>query len=591
MEYSVLANTYEKLDKTSKRLEMIDILVELFKQTPPQIIDKVIYLTQGKLYPEWSENPELGIAEKTAIKAISIAYGISETKLNAKLKEFYHKKVIQDLGGLVSKIKSKKQSRLFDSESPSIEEVFNSLVKITTVSGGGANKRKLDLLAGILVRLSPRVAKWLIRTVEGKLRVGIADKTMMDALALAFTDSKENKNIIEMAYNKLPDLGRIAKILITEGLEGIKEIKIEINIPIKSMLASRVKSPDEILEKMGGKCAVEYKYDGMRIQAHGDRGKIHLFTRNLENITKQFPDLIKYLQSIEANQFIIDGECVGIDKDTGKLKPFQDLMHRRRKFDIEKMVKEYLINYFIFDILYLNGEDLTNLPFLKRKEILKSIIVENHLKLAEYKIIDNVEDFKTFFEVSLKQGSEGLIAKSIDSKSIYQAGSRGFLWIKFKESYQEKIGDTIDLVIVAGNLGKGRRAGVYGALFGAVYNENTDSFEVATKVASGFTDELNDMFIERLKPLKIEIKDPRVIPPNNVKPDQWFKPEIVIEVKGDEITLSPTYNVASSEIEEGKGLSIRFPRFITIREDKNPEDATTTSELIQIYKEQEKTIK
>ncbi|NHI93204.1 MAG: ATP-dependent DNA ligase [Candidatus Lokiarchaeota archaeon] len=588
MDYSDLAELYEKLAGTTKRLEMIDILVAFFQKTPSNIIDKVIYLTQGKLFPEWTDNPELGIAEKTALKAISIAYGISESKLSLKMKEYYHNKTIEDLGGLVSKIKSKKQKTLFDSVSLSIEEIYNTLVKITKESGTGANKRKIDLLAGILVNLDPKIAKWIIKTVEGKLRIGIADKTMIDALTIAYTGNKENKEIIEDAYNKLPDLGHIAKILASEGFEGIKKIRIELGKPIKSMLASRVKTPEEILEKMGGKCAIEYKYDGMRIQAHYNKGIIHLFSRNLEDISSQFPDIIGYLDAIEADQFIIDGECVGINQETGKLKPFQDLMHRRRKFEIEKTVEKYVVNFFVFDILYLNGKDLTNTPFLDRKNILKSLIKENNIKLAEYKIVDNVEDFEEFFEESLKKGSEGLIAKSIDSTSIYQAGSRGYIWIKFKESYKEKIGDTIDLIVVAANLGKGKRAGVYGAVFGAVYNEQNGEYAMACKISSGFSDESLEEIMKILEPLKISDKDPLVVPPNNVKPDQWFIPKIVIEVKGDEITLSPTYNAAVNRIKENVGLSVRFPRYISVREDKKPEDATTVSELIQMYQDQEK---
>ncbi len=588
MNYSDLGTLYEKLNNTSKRLEMTDILVDFLKKTPSDIIDKVIYLTQGKLYPEWNDLPVLGIAEKMAIKAVSTAYGISENKITVKMKELIHKKTIEDLGGLVSRIKSKKQKSLFDLEAPSIEEIYNDLVKIAKESGSGANKRKIDLLAGILVKLNPKDAKWIIRTVEGKMRIGVADKTIIDALAVAFTGDKDNRDIIELGYNKLPDLGFVAKTLAIQGFEGINNIKIKLGNPLKSMLASRVKDIDEVLTRMGNKCAVEYKYDGMRIQAHSDNGKIIFFSRNLENITEQFPDIKNYLKNIKAKQYILDGECVAIDENTGKLKPFQELMHRRRKFDIEKKVEEYVVNYFLFDILYLNGEDLTELSYLKRKEILKSLFDENHIKLAKYKIVDNADDFLEYFEESLKNGSEGLIAKSIDENSIYKAGSRGYIWIKFKHSYQEKIADTIDLIIVGANLGKGKWAGGYGALFGAIYDDETGEYVVATKIASGFSEDDLKEFMERLEPLKISNHHEQVVPPNNIKPDQWFKPEIVIEVRGDEISLSPTYNVALDHIKKNSGLSIRFPRFLQIREDKKPEDATSTKELIDLYQQQEK---
>ena len=588
MDYSDLASLYDKLEKTTKRLEMTDILVDFLEKISPDKIDKAIYLTQGKLYPEWSDLPELGMAEKMAIKAVSTAYGISENKINLKLKELMQKKVIEDLGGLVSKIKSKKQKTLFDIGAPSIEEIYYDLVKIAKESGKGANKRKIDLLAGTLIKLDPKAAKWVVRSVEGKMRIGVADKTIIDALAIAFTGNKENKDAIELGYNKHPDLGHVAKVLAVEGFEGIKKITITLGNPLKSMLASRVKDVDELLEKLGNKCAIEYKYDGMRLQAHCDNGEITFFSRNLENITDQFPDVKKYLRNIKADQYILDGECVAIDEKTGKLKPFQELMHRRRKFDIEKKAEEYVVNYFLFDVLYLNGKDLTELPYLERKEILKSLFKENHLKMAKYTIVDNIEDFLEYFQDSLKQGSEGLIAKSINEDSIYKAGSRGYIWIKFKQSYQEKIADTIDLIIVGGNLGKGKWAGGYGALFGAIYDNETGEFIVATKIASGFSEENLKEFTRRLEPLKVEKPGDRIIPPNNVKPDQWFEPKIVIEIKGDEISLSPTYNVALDRIKKNSGLSIRFPRFLQVREDKKPEDATSTEELIDLYKQQEK---
>ncbi|MFX1451902.1 MAG: ATP-dependent DNA ligase [Promethearchaeota archaeon] len=589
MKYLDLVLTYEKLEDTSKRLEMIEHLVELMKKTPPKLIDKIIYLTLGE--PSWIEKPEIGMAEKLAIKTISTSFGVSINKIERQLKKIRgtssENKAI-DLGSIVGTLKEKKQMTLIKPKPLTISQVYSTFEKMRYFSGAGSQDRKMKALASLLNNSSPMEAKWIIRTIEGKLRVGIAEMTMIEALAIAFSNDRANKEIIENAYNVRCDLGYIAKVLAENGLDAIKNINIKIGNPIRMMLAQRLATPEEILEKLGGKCALEYKYDGIRIQAHKDGNNIILFSRNLENLTEQFPDIREYIQDINVNQLILEGECVAYDIANNTFKPFQELMHRRRKYEIEKFKEEYQVKLFVFDLLFLDGISYLNEPYIERRKKIEILIENNGLKTAKNLIIDDPTPFYDFLEESIKNGCEGVIAKSIQDDSIYKAGARGFLWIKYKHSYRENLGDSIDLVVVGANMGRGKWAGFYGALYGAIYDKNSDSFITTCKIASGFTDEVLKTIMELLIPLKTTEQDRRVELPKEIKPDVLFSPSIVIEVKGDEITLSPTYSAAFGEFRENTGLSIRFPRFLQIRSDKNPEDATTTDELIQMYQNQGK---
>ena len=589
MEYAAIAETYSLVESTTKRLEMTDYLVELFKKTPPDVIDKVIYLTQGKLYPDYM-GIELGIAEKLAIKAVSRTTGIRESEINELLKKH------GDLGLVAEEtIKKKKQMTLFSFEEEkklTVEKVYENFDKMARVEGGGSQEKKIQYLAELLNLASPLEAKYIIRTVEGKLRLGIADMTILDALSIAFGGSKELRSFVERAYNIHPDLGSIAKRLAKEGIEGVKNIKIELGIPIRAMLAERLPSLEEILAKMGGKAAFEYKYDGMRIQAHIGGEKIWLYSRRLENLTEQFPDVVEAIKgAFKGDEGIFDGEAVPVDINTGELLPFQVVSHRRgRKYDIEKAMEEYPVVLFLFDILYLNGEDLTSKPYLERRKILESVIHEtDRVKLATQIISSNIDEIKKFFNKAIEDGCEGLVAKNIGEESIYRAGAREFLWIKYKREYKVEIGDTVDLVAVGAFAGKGKRRGTYGALLMAAYNPEKDRFETVCKLGSGFTDEQLAYLPKKFEALLIDKKHPRVW--SELDADYWFVPKTVLEVIGAEITLSPTHTCARDVIEKGAGLAIRFPRFTgRWRDDKSPEEATTTKELLEMYKNQIKKI-
>jgi len=585
LKFALLAKTFNKIESTSGTLAKIDLLVKLFRGTSSDLVDKIIYLMAG--HPSWMDEPEIGIAEKSAIKAVAQVHGISVSKLEEKLGKLsgQPESITVDLGALVESLKkSTRQKTLFDEGPLTITEVYESLKSIARFSGSGSSAKKLRSLEALLRRASPAEGKWIIRMVEGKFRIGIADKAILDALAITYTGDKVNRNVIETAYNICTDLGLIARTLADEGLDGIKNIRIRVGVPIKMMLGQRLPTIEEILKKFGGACGCEFKYDGIRIQAHKKGEIITLFSRNLEKITKQFPDVSEQIKRLPHDQVIVEGECVAIDPETQKLRPFQELMHRRRKFDIDKAIKQYRVKLFLFDLLYLNGKSYLNEKYEDRRRVLEETIAGSEMGLAEQRIVDNVDDFENFLEESLNSGCEGLMAKALNSK--YTAGARGWSWIKFKFSYQEQLTDTIDLVIVGALMGRGKRAGAYGSLFGAIYNPDTDQFEISCKIASGFTDMDLEQFKKTFSSLQLVNKDSRVIDSPTIKPDVWFEPKVVLEVKGDEITLSSKYPAARDVIRKGYGLSIRFPRLVTIREDKKPEDATTRDELIQLYETQ-----
>jgi len=584
LRYSLIADAYEKIEATTKRLEMTDYLVELLKNTPKELIDKVVYLTQGKLYPDFM-GIEIGVAEKLAIRAIAKASGHSEKEIEEDLKK------TGDIGETAQNfIAKKKQVTLFQ-QPLTVQKVYETLDKMAKATGEGAMDLKVSLLAGLLANASPKEAKYIVRTVTGKLRLGIADMTVLDALAIAYGGGKEARQLLERAYNISSDLGRVAKTLVEEGLEGIKKFRVVIGEPIRPMLAERLSSPHEILEKLGGKCAAEYKYDGERIQAHKNGEKVLLFSRRLENITSQYPDAVELLKKhVKAEEAILEGECVAIDPDTGDMLPFQELMHRRRKYGIEKAMEEYPVSLFMFDVLYVDGKDLTLEPYPVRRKYLNEIIEEGErIRIAEYLITDNPEELEKFFLEAVEKGCEGLVCKSVMNDSIYRAGARGWLWIKYKRDYKSEMTDTVDLVVVGAFHGKGRRAGTYGALLLAAYNPEKDVFKTVCKCGSGFTDEDLANLPKMLKPHQIEHKHPRVI--SNLDADVWFEPKIVIEVIGAEITLSPIHTCAMDVIRKGSGLAIRFPRFTgNYRFDKAAEDATTEKEIIEMYQKQLKKI-
>jgi len=583
-----VAEAFEELEAVSARTQMTMVLVELFKKTPPELVDKVVYLLMGKLWPDWKGLPELGVGEKLLIKAVSLAVHRSEREVE----DLYKK--LGDLGLAAERLKSMQAQRTSllafmgggGEEKLTLEKVYETLSRVAMATGEGSRDLKLKLLAGLIADATPREAKYIVRFVEGRLRLGVGDATIMDALAAVYAGSAGFRPLVERAYNLRADLGEIARILASRGIEELKGIKPEVGVPIRPMLAERLNNPVEILKKVGGHAIVEYKYDGERGQIHKKGDTVIIFSRRLENITHMYPDVQEYARSrIKAEEAIVEGEIVAVNPETGELRPFQELMHRRRKHDIHVAMKEYPVHVRLFDILYVDGEDYTVKPLPERRRKLSEIVNESdEFRLAEHIETEDPDELEKFFLQAISEGAEGVVVKATHSQAVYQAGSRGWLWIKYKRDYKSEMIDTVDLVVVGAFYGRGRRGGTYGALLMAAYDPDADMFRTVCKVGSGFTDEDLAKLPEMFKDLVVPHKHPRV--DSKMQADVWFVPSKVAEIIGAEITLSPLHTCCTDSVKPGAGLSIRFPRFIQWRPDKAPEDATTAHELLEMYRRQ-----
>ena len=612
------------MEKTTSRLNLTDNLVSLFKKTPRELIDKVVYLIQGRLAPDY-ESLDLGLAEKMAIRAIAYSSGSHISLVERAYR------ATGDIGDAAGQIMKSKSQTTLASDTVTIERVFSTLEKIAKTTGPGSQESKLKLLSSILSDTQPRESRYIMKFVMGTLRLGIADFTVMDALAIAFTGLKSNRSVLEKAYNVTSDLGAIAKTLATHGLDSIKLLKITLFKPVRAMLAERVATVEEALERMNGNGFAEYKLDGERIQVHKSSKSVELFTRRLDKITHHFPDLVESIKALDVNETILEGEVVAIDPGTEAYLPFQLLMHRRRKHGIIEAMENYPVVMNFFDILYLDGTETIAMPLFERRALLEKIVYNNSrgrkislrqaktnkrstfarkmgddsnfetrieglnqsvdynkkIKLVPQNIVKEPSQVEMFMASAIENGCEGLMIKH--PHSTYRAGAREFAWVKLKREYQLELADTLDLVIVGALYGRGRRVGKYGALLLAAYDAKADLFRSTTKVGTGFSDESLARFFKDLEKYVLSHKHPRV--DTGMKMDVWFEPKIVIEVIASEITLSPAHTAAINSLKGGFGLALRFPKFTgKIRDDKKPEDATAVEEIITMYKQQSRVV-
>ncbi len=608
MNFQKLAEYFDKIEKTASRLEMIEIVSQLFKETPSQEIKKVIYLCQSQLGASF-ESIDIGLGEKFIEEAIAKSSGYTREQINKLYKEK------GDLGLVAEElIKTKKQASLFK-ETLSIQKVFQNYEKIAKMEGKGSQELKIKLMSELLNSATPLEAKYIARIPLGNLRLGTGDPTLMDALADLFVKeaekdsnlvrevenevkaSKEKKpeefkeefykkirakirEKIEEKYNIHSNLGAIAEKLKEKGLQGLNEIKITAGIPIRPTLAERLNSAEEIIEKIG-KCLVESKYDGFRIQVHKNGEEVTIYSRQSENMTHMFPEIIKAVkEQINAKTAILEGETLAVNLETNEFYSFQVTITRKRKYGISEASKDLPLKLFLFDVMMVNEKDLMNESLQERREILQKIVKPGKIiELTNGIITDDAKKINEFFEQSIEQGLEGIIAKDLNAK--YIAGARKFAWIKLKRSYKGELQDSIDAVIIGFFKGRGKRTqfGI-GALLVAIYDDVSDSFKSIAKIGTGLSEQQLQEFEKILNKIKNSKKPPRV--DSLLEPDEWVQPKYVIEVRADEITISPTHTCAKKD---GKGLALRFPRMISIRE-KKPEEATTEAEIISMYKKQ-----
>ena len=583
MDYSAVAAKYAELESISGRNEMTAVLAELLRETPVPELPLLVYLTQGKLRPDY-EGVELGLAEKLALRAVSLTTGIPQDKVfSAYVKH-------GDIGTATQELLARKDQGTLFSEGLTLKRVYDTLLRIARLTGSGSVESKLRELSSLLNDATPQEAKFIMRTVTGELRLGVADYTVLDAAAVAFLGGKEAREDIERAYNVHPDLGFVVASVATKGLKGIETIGVEVGIPIRPMLAERLNSAKAIITKMGDKVvAAEYKLDGERLQIHKEGGEVKLFSRRLEVITGHYPDAAELVKTlVTPKRAILEAEVVAINEDTGEYLPFQELMHRRRKHGVEQAISDYPVALNFFDILLSGATDLTGKPYtVRRAKLEKAVTPTERTRLVPALRTSNPSDVEEFMEEAIANGCEGLVVKELQSS--YRAGAREFAWIKLKREYRSELTDTIDLVIIGAFHGKGRRAGAYGTYLLGTLDEKREVYTSVAKVGTGFSDADLMRIPKLLQPYEVSVRPPDV--ESKMVPDVWFKPHVVIEIIASELTLSPIHTAAMGSIRPGAGISLRFPKFTgKIRDDKAPQDATTVEEILGMYNRQLKKI-
>jgi len=586
MYFSELSKYFERIEKNSSRLEITRILAELFKSLNAQEIAKVVYLLQGKVGPAY-EGIDFGMAERTIIKSAMSALNIDRSYFE---KEF---KKSGDLGQTVESFKKLYAS--FEEKDMNVLDVFDFFYRLATASGNGSQDVKISLLSQLIRQLDPLSGRYLVRLPTGIIRLGFSDMTILDAYSWMLKGDKSLRPAIETAYHVRPDLGFIGKTLKEKGLDGLKAIEPKVFTPIIMMKAERMSSAKEIIEQIG-KCLVEPKFDGFRLQVHYKKIKdqkskiknietVKLFSRSLEDVTFMYPDIVTGVKrEVKADELIIEGEAIGYDPKTGEFLPFQETVQRKRKYDITEKAIEVPLKLFAFELLFLNGKNFIKLPFVERRRALERVTIKNKDISKQIIIVDHQEEvdkevrLEEIFDKAIAKKLEGVIAKKIDG--IYQPGARGWNWIKYKRSYSSKINDTIDCLVMGYDFGKGKRTGFgMGAFLVGVFDNKNDKFVTVAKIGTGLTDEEWRELKIKSQMLKVKEKPVNYFVDKMMICDVWVTPKIVVEIKADEITKSPTHTA---------GMALRFPRLEKFRDDKNPQEITTLIELEKMYQAQAK---
>ncbi|TMD66531.1 MAG: ATP-dependent DNA ligase [Chloroflexi bacterium] len=570
MTFSELSGYLDRLESTRSRNELVKTLAELYSKASADEIQPMTYLIQGRLVP-FFEPVEIGLGEKLVMAAIAQAFG---TPADEVLKRFGR---LGDLGLVAAQLSAHGMNTGL-----SVNEVHARLTETASAAGAGSVEKKRSLFAGLLKEVDPISAKHLVRIALGRLRLGIGDPTVLDALSFASKGNRSLRPLLEGAYNRVSDLGLIARTFWSDGETAVDALKVTVGRPIRSQLAERLPNPEAVIKRLG-LVAVQPKYDGIRVQIHKSASEVRVFSRNLEDYTLMFAELTAAARDLKDQTLILDGEAIAYSKELEEYLPFQLTASRRRQHGIEQAALELPLVAFIFDILYRNGRDLTDLPYEERLALVDDVIAGSTVLLPAPIIkTDSVEVLTKTLLDNISQGLEGVVVKRPDSK--YQAGARNFNWVKLKRHTSGELNDTVDLVLLGYYFGKGKRAdfGV-GALLAGVYDADHDRFASITKLGTGLSDAEWRQIHERADRLQVAQRPARV--DSILVPDVWLEPEVVVEVMADEITPSPRHT--AGRVGEEPGFALRFPRVVSFRDaDKRPEDATTVKEIAELFRQQ-----
>jgi DNA ligase-1 len=489
-----------------------------------------------------------------------------------------------DLGSLVESGSWSTKSNL------TIEQVYARLFDIVNIVGEGSQELKQESMLTLLKELDPISSKFIIRIITHTLRLGFSDMTLIDAFSWMLVGDKSLRKEIENEYNLCVDIGLVAFNAKNEGIEGIKKLKMEVGIPVRPAAAERLPTPKDIIEKLGH-CIAQPKIDGFRLQVHldkrGEKPVVRFFSRNLVDMSHMFPDLIQALLKLNVDTLICEGEAVVYDVDTGNFVPFQETIKRKRKHGIEEASTELPLKLFLFDILYLNGESLLHLGCESRRDKLKIALkpkaitdMQDTINLIEEKKVETAKELEDYFLEKIQDGLEGVVVKK--TNSIYQAGKRNFNWIKLKRELSGQLNDSVDAVVLGYYNGSGKRSGFgIGAFLIGVFNKNKDHFQTIAKVGTGMTDAEWKELKSKCDKIKATEQPKNIECHKNLIPDVWVYPEIVCEIKADEITMSPVHTAGKTH--DHLGYALRFPRFISYRVDKDATDSTSPHELKEMY--------
>jgi DNA ligase-1 len=568
--FTELAANLDQMEATSKRNELVRILSEVYRACSFAELEPITYLIQGRLAP-FFEPVEIGLGERLLMTAMSVAFSVPKeevTKLNRQA---------GDLGATAQRL-----AKASPRESPSVVEVHRRLSRIAAAGGAGSQQEKLDGFTGLLSDLDPVSAKHLVRITLGKMRLGIGDPTVLDAMSFAKKGDRSLRKVLEAAYNRTSDLGLIARTLWEAGENGLDALKVTAGHPLRPQLAERLPNPEAVIKKLGT-VGVQPKYDGLRVQIHKNKDEVSIFSRNLESMTEMFPELVAAAAELEVESVILDGEAIAYNAESEEYVPFQETTARRRKEGIQEMAARVPMRAFVFDVMFRDGSDLTPLPYERRFEIIQELLRESDtLVTAPLMTTDSAEVLTRELLDNISRGLEGIVAKRLDSP--YQAGARNFNWVKLKRNTSGQLNDTIDVVLLGYYRGKGKRAEFgTGALLAGVYDSDKDEFVTITKLGTGLSDQGWRDIYQRLASLEVAEKPARVN--STLVPDAWLKPAIVVEVLADEITPSPRHTAGMSG--DRPGFALRFPRIVSLRtEDKKPEDATSVREIREMFEQQ-----
>jgi len=558
------------MEATRSRNELVRILSDVYRACSTDELEPLTYLIQGRLAP-FFEPVEVGLGPGLLVTAIAAAYGVPKEEV-AKLN-----RQAGDLG-----ITAERLARPPQGESPSVIEVHQRLSEVAAAGGAGSQQKKLDGFTALLRALDASSAKHLVRITLGKMRLGIGDPTVLDALSFAKKGDRSLRPVLEAAYNRTSDLGLIARTLWEAGESGLDALKVRAGHPLRPQLAERLPNPEAVIKKMGT-VGVQPKYDGLRVQIHKDSGKVSIFSRNLESMTEMFPELVAAASGLKVKSVILDGEAIAYNPESEQYVPFQETTARRRKEDIQEFAERAPMRAFVFDVMFRDGADLTPLPYERRFEIVQGLLSDSDTLLtAPLMKTDSAEVLTRELLDYISRGLEGVVAKRLDSP--YQAGARNFNWVKLKRNTSGQLTDTIDVVLLGYYRGKGKRAEFgAGALLAGVYDSDKDEFVTITKLGTGLSDQGWRDIHKRLASLEVPEKPPRVN--SIVVPDVWLEPAIVVEVLADEITPSPRHTAGMTG--DRPGFALRFPRIVSLRTaDKKPEDATSVREIREMFEQQ-----